>query len=274
MEEIVKTSKTVANANRRLEDHMSRKEIRDVAVYISPISINYLHVRNPWVTAFWSAAFPGLGQIMMCKYLIGYGLIIWEFFLNQAAGINSAILYSMIGEFEKAKHVLNTKLFLIYIPMYVYGIWDSYIRTNLYKKDYFLSLKRGYQVISKNINTFELNKLEKRNPKIAFIWSFFTPGVGYLYINRLLSVFIFVTWFIVIVYFSKLLPAIHSTMVGDFESSKKVLNPQWLLYLPSLYLFSIFDSYVQTVEYNKIFEKEQASYFKKEYQNKDFIMPN
>lgn len=251
----------------------TRNYYREIGAYITPISINYLHVRNPWVSAFWSAAFPGLGQVMMCKYIIGYGLIIWEFFINQKANINLAIVYSMLGDFDKAKDVINTKLFLMYIPMYIYGIWDSFTRTNLYKKDYFLSYKKGYHVISKNINTFELNKLEKHNPLFSLIWSVFTPGMGYLYINRMLSVFIFVLWFVVIVYFSKLLPGIHYTMQGDFNAAKNILNPQWLLYLPSLYIFVIYDSYVQTVEYNKIFEREQSSYFKREYQNKDFIMP-
>jgi hypothetical protein len=251
-----------------------RTEIRNIAAFISPLSINYLHLRNPWVSAFWSAAFPGLGQIMMGKYIIGYGLIIWEFFINQKAGLNLSIVYSMIGEFDQAKHVLNTRWFLLYIPLYIYGIWDSFTRTTLYKKDYFLSYKKGYPVISKNINTFELNKLEKRNPLFSLVWSIFTPGMGYLYINRQLSVFIFFLWFIVIVYFSKLLPAIHYTMVGNFQASKQMLNPQWFLYIPSIYLFVIYDSYVQTVEYNKIFEKEQAFHLKREYQNKDFIMPN
>jgi hypothetical protein len=158
--------------------------------------------------------------------------------------------------------------------LYIYGIWDGFTRTILYKKDYFLSYKKGYPVISKNSNTFELNKLQKRNPLFSLVWSIFTPGMGYLYINRQLSVFIFFLWFIVIVYFSKLLPAIHYTMVGNFQASKQMLNPQWFLYIPSIYLFVIYDSYVQTVEYNKIFEKEQAFHLKREYQNKDFIMPN
>ncbi|MCM2532203.1 hypothetical protein NDK43_07065 [Neobacillus pocheonensis] len=252
----------------------TKTQTRDVAAFISPLSINYLHIRNPWVSAFWSAAFPGFGQIMMCKYIIGYGLISWEFFINQKSGINLAILYSMIGEFDQAKHVINSRWFLLYIPLYIYGIWDSFTRTNLYKKDYILSYKKGYPVISKNINTFELNKLEKRNPFFSMVWSIFTPGMGYLYINRLLSVLVFLLWFIAIVYFSKLLPAIQLTMVGNFQASKQILDPQWLLYIPSIYLFVIYDYYVQTIEYNKIFEKEQAFYFKKEYQNKDFIMPN
>jgi hypothetical protein len=247
---------------------------RHVAGYVSPYAINYLHVKNPWIAVWWSAAFPGLGQIMMCKYLIGYILISWEVIINQLANINSAIFYSMIGEFEKAKDVIEIKWFLIYIPIYIYGMWDSYTRTVLYNTDYMLAYKTGYKVISNNINTVELNKLQKRSPVKAIIWSAFTPGIGYLYINRFLSVIVFTIWFIVISYFSNLMPAIHLTMLGDFKSAIGILDHQWFLYLPSLYLFVIYDSYVQTEEYNKLFNKEQAAFFKQNYQDKNFKMPN
>ncbi|WP_442598742.1 hypothetical protein [Neobacillus sp. D3-1R] len=246
---------------------------RHIAAFVSPYSINYLHLKNPWIPVWWSAAFPGLGQIMMCKYVIGFILICWEIFINQMAQINQAILLSMIGEFEKAKDVINLKWFLVYIPVYIYGMWDSYTKTVVYNKDYLLCYKNGYEIISDNINTLELNKLEKRNPLYAIIWSIFTPGMGYLYINRLLSVIIFFIWFIVIVYYSNLLPSIHFTMLGDFKAAIKAIDPQWFLYLPSLYLFVIYDSYVQTVEYNKVFDKEQTTYFKREYQDPNFRMP-
>lgn len=250
------------------------KNTRNLAAYISPYSINYLHLKNPWIAAWWSAAFPGLGQIMMCKYIVGFILICWEIFINQQAHLNSAIYLSMIGQFEKAKHVLDLRWFLVYIPIYIYGIWDGYVRTVEYESDYILTFKEGYEVISDNINTLELNKLQKKKPALALIWSLFTPGLGYLYINRIVSILIFSVWFIAIGYFSKLYPAIHATMLGDFEGAIHVLDPQWFLYLPSLYLFVIYDSYVQTVEYNKIFDKEQAAYLKRDFQDKRFIMPN
>ncbi|MDP4083663.1 MAG: hypothetical protein Q8934_03510 [Bacillota bacterium] len=74
------------------------KNVRDIAAFISPYSINYLHIKNPWVSAWWSGAFPGLGQIMMCKYIIGFILICWEIFINQHAHLNLAIYLSMVQE--------------------------------------------------------------------------------------------------------------------------------------------------------------------------------
>lgn len=252
----------------------SQQNNRHIAAFISPYSINYMHLKNPWISAWWSAAFPGLGQIMMCKYVVGFILICWEIFINQKSHLNTAIFLSMLGKFDQAKDVLDKRWLLVYIPIYVYGIWDGYKRTVLYESDYLLSYLQGYQVISKHIDTLELNKLQKKNPLLSLIWSFFTPGLGYLYINRIVSIFIFSTWFIVISYYSKLYLAIHHTMLGKFEAAINVLDPQWLLYIPSLYVFVIYDSYVQTVEYNKIFDKEQTTYLKREFQEKTFIMPN
>lgn len=247
---------------------------RHIAAYISPYSINYMHLQNPWIAAWWSAAFPGLGQIMMCKYVFGFILISWEIFINQHSQLNSAIFLSMLGKFEQAKDVLDKRWLLVYVPVYVFGIWDAYSRTVRFESDYILSYKMGYPIISKNLDNLELNKLQKKEPLLALLWSFFTPGLGYLYINRILSMVIFSPLFIVISYYSKLFLSIHYTMMGKFKAAINVLEPQWLLYLPSLYLFVVYDSYVQTVEYNKIFNKEQAAYLKREFQQKSFIMPN
>lgn len=53
--------------------------------------------------------------------------MIWEFFVNVKAHINEAIFYSMIGEFEMAKAVIDTRWFLIYITVYIFTMRDSYI---------------------------------------------------------------------------------------------------------------------------------------------------
>lgn len=45
--------------------------------YVSVIATNMLHMKNPWVTAFWSAVFPGLGSLIFGSYVKGFILIIW-----------------------------------------------------------------------------------------------------------------------------------------------------------------------------------------------------
>ena len=78
---------------------------------------------------------------------------------------------------------------------------------------------------------------------------------------------------IVIVYFSKVLPAIHFTFQGQFDMARAVVNPQWLLNIPSVYLFAIYDAYINTVESNKLFEWELAKFLKRDYQDHAFPMP-
>jgi hypothetical protein len=48
---------------------------------------------------------------------------------------------------------------------------------------------------------------------------------------------------------------------------------KWFIYLPSIYGFAVYDVYVNTVEYNRLFKKEQAAFFKKKYQSPAFKMP-
>ncbi|MBU9723381.1 hypothetical protein [Bacillus alkalicola] len=39
-------------------------------------------MKNPWVPAWWSAAFPGMGHIMLGSYVKGFILFTWEFVIN------------------------------------------------------------------------------------------------------------------------------------------------------------------------------------------------
>lgn len=74
-------------------------------------------------------------------------------------------------------------------------------------------------------------------------------------------------------YFSHLLQATQFTVMGEFEQAKLVLDPEWFIYMPSLLGFAIYDVYVNAVEYNRLFEREQADYLIREYQDIDFQMP-
>ena len=74
-------------------------------------------------------------------------------------------------------------------------------------------------------------------------------------------------------YFSNVLTAIHLTLNGMIEESKLVINPQWLLNIPSLYFFGIYDAYINSVESNKLFEWEQSKFLKHQYQPAIFPMP-
>lgn len=212
---------------------------------------------------------------MLCKYLTAYILMAWEIFINTKSRLNTSIFYSMNGDFKKAAQELDQDWILLYIPVYLFVIWDCYRRTVTYNQEYILAFRENEQntMQSVNISTLELNVLDKRKPHVALLWSLLFPGLGHLYLNRLPSFLFSTVWLLVIVQFGHILPAIHYTFNGDFTAATEVLNPQWILYIPSIYCFFAYDAYLNAVEYNKLYEREQANYLVNNYQDRFFKKP-
>lgn len=245
---------------------------RSVA-YLSLLGTTQLHLRNPFVIAFWSLAFPGMGHLLLSKYLRGFFLFIWEVFINYKAHINLLIVYSFIGDFERAKQVVDIRWMSLYVPTYIFAIWDSYRTTIDLNHAYMLAAREDAEVKPFKIGPMEINYLDKRKPWVSAIWSLLMPGCGQLYIHRLIAAFFIVSWWIFICYNSKILPSLHYAFLGDFAGSKSVLNMHWFLNVPSVLFFAMYDAYVNTVSNNKLFDWEQTKFLKREYQNPNFIFP-
>lgn len=232
-----------------------------------------LHLRNPYVIAGWSLAFPGTGHLLLSKYVRGIVLFLWEVFVNYKAKVNLLILYSFIGDFEKAKHVADLRWLSLYIPTYIFTIWDSYRTTIDLNHAYILASRENAQIKPFKISSTEINYLDKKIPWVSACWSLLVPGGGQLYIHRLITAFFLISWWIAISYCSKLLPAMHYTLLGDFQQAKSILDMQWALNIPSVCFFAMYDAYVNTVENNKLFGWEQANFLKRTYQSSSFILP-
>jgi hypothetical protein len=245
---------------------------RSVA-YLSILGTTQLHLRNPFVIAAWSVLFPGMGHLLLSKYLRGFLLFLWEVFINYKAHINLLILYSFTGDFEKAKSVVDLQWMTLYVPTYIFAIWDSYRTTVDMNHAYVLASREDAQIKPFKLGSMEVNYLDKRNPWVSAVWSLLVPGSGQLYIHRLVTAVFVIVWWIIICYNSKLLPAFHYTFLGNFKQAKSVLDMQWFLNVPSVYFFAIYDAYINTVENNKLFDLEQSKYLKRQYENSNFIMP-
>ncbi|MEB1808887.1 MAG: hypothetical protein LPK26_16635 [Bacillaceae bacterium] len=240
---------------------------------VTPYNYNIVEIRNPTVIMWWSAAMPGFGHVMLCKYLKGFILIIWEFAVNVNANINTAIVYTFTGRFDEAIQVVDTKWVLLYMPVYAYAIWDSRRATIDLNKFAVLADQSSNSIAEINsiaIAAIENNYLDKRKPWLAVFWSMVTPGLGHLYINRLPSGFYLLTWFLVAIWFSNFLPAIHLTFIGEFQQATSILHPQWVLFLPSMYGYAAYSAYAQCESYNKLMEKQQSYFLEEEYQNSSF----
>jgi hypothetical protein len=241
--------------------------------YLSLLGTTQLHLRNPFVVAAWSAAFPGMGHLLLGKYLRGFLLFIWEVYVNYMAHINLLILYSFIGDFERAKAAVDIRWMSLYIPTYIFAIWDSYRTTIDLNHAHMLAAREDAEIKPFKIGALEINYLDKRSPWMSATWSLLVPGAGQLYIHRIFVALFAVVWWIVICYFSKLLPCFHYTFLGDFQRAKSVLDMHWFLNIPSVYFFVMYDAYINTVENNKLYDWEQAKFLKRDYQNSSFTMP-
>lgn len=253
-----------------MNNYNNNNTARRYMAHISVLGTTQIHLRNPYITGWWSAAFPGFGHLLLSKYIRGFLLFIWELIVNVNANINLGILYSFQGDIDAVVQVLDTKWLLVYIPVYFFGIWDSYRTTVDMNKIYVLAEGEEHRFNSFSINPLEINYLDKRIPLFAALWSMFAPGLGQLYIHRVLTAFIGVGATIVLFYLSNFLEAVTLLIVGEVQQATTVLEPEWLLFLPSIYGFSIYDAYINTVENNKLFEKEQRRFLKDNYQNPDF----
>ncbi|WP_309122578.1 hypothetical protein [Paenibacillus sp.] len=237
--------------------------------YIANVNLmgtTQLHLRNPYTIACWSLAFPGFGHLLLNKYLRGFALVLWELFINQKIHLNLAMVHSFNGNFQAAKEVLEPKYMAMYIPVYLFAVWDSYRSTIDVNKQFIIARGENKPLSTFSISPLGLNYLDKRKPWISAAWAVTIPSLGQLYQHQILSAAFFLTATIVLMENSNLLLAIHYLILGDLEHSNAVLNAQWLMYLPSFYFYSIYESYTSAVENNKLFDREMRTYLVQHFQ--------
>lgn len=225
-----------------------------------------IHARNPYTIAAWSLAFPGFGHFLLNKYLRGYALVVWEMLINQKIQLNLAMVYSFNGHFEAAKQVLDPRYMALYIPVYLFAIWDSYRTTVDMNKIHLLAKRENGPINVFSIGAFEVNYLDKRKPWLAMLWSAGIPSVGQLYLHRVVLALFILVYTVVIVHFSNFILAVHYLILGELQMSTAALNPQWVMYLPSLYCFSLYDAYTNSVENNKLFDDDLKQHLLQRYQ--------
>ncbi|MCA0987478.1 hypothetical protein [Guptibacillus algicola] len=255
-----------------MDNYSNDNTARRYRAFVSIWGTTQLHLRNPYVIAWWSVAFPGFGHLLLSKYLRGFVLFAWEVVVNMNAHVNTAMIYSFQGEIQLAKEALDTRWLLIYIPVYIFAIWDSYRTTVDLNKVYLLADMEDHRMNTFSLGAFEINYLDKRNPVMAALWSLLMPGLGQMYLHRIVTAFFIIVWCVTFFYFSHVLEAISLLFLGDIKEATNVLKPDWLLMIPSLYGFAIYDAYVNTVENNKLYKKVQRGYLIQTYQSQGFVV--
>lgn len=74
----------------------------------------------------WNIAFPGFSQLLCGQYVKGLLFVLLEFLINSKSHFNSGIMYSFLGEMEKAYSVLNFQWLMFYPCVYMFALWDAY----------------------------------------------------------------------------------------------------------------------------------------------------
>ncbi|MED1203986.1 hypothetical protein [Heyndrickxia acidicola] len=253
-----------------MDNYTNDNTARRYQAHVSILGTTQVHLRNPYIIAWWSAAFPGFGHLLLSKYLRGFVLFIWEVLVNLKAHLNVAMIYSFQGKIDLAKEVLDTRWLLIYIPVYIFGIWDSYRTTIDMNQVYILAKHENHRFNSFSMGALEINYMDKRYPILAIFWSLTVPGLGQLYLHRIVTAFFSLTWTVVFYYYSHGLQAISLLFLGKIQEATNVINMEWFLFFPSIYGFAVYDSYMNTVENNNLFNMEQRVFLTEQYQSTAF----
>ncbi|WP_057767871.1 hypothetical protein [Cytobacillus praedii] len=228
---------------------------------ISVFGINSVYPRTPWIVAWWSAAFPGFGHMFVGKYLHGFILIIWELVVNEKSNLNMGIALSFLGRFEEAKTQLNQDWCLLYIAVYVYCIWDSYRCAVEINKSHVLAEVEDAPIAPSDVSFFDVVILDKKNPWVGMAWSAFTPGLGQLYGGSTIVGTFILAWWIFVCYKAVAVRAWLHSFLGEFSSTAMV-DWQWFLFLPSMYVFAIYQAYTSVNESNILFDIEQIRFLR------------
>ncbi|MFC0215464.1 hypothetical protein ACFFK0_24020 [Paenibacillus chartarius] len=232
---------------------------------LSVFGIIQLHPRNPLMVAWWSAVFPGFGHYLLQKFSRGTLLTLSEVIINTLAHINEAMVLSFCGRFEEAKSILEPNWMFGYLAVYLLSIGDCYRSTLTMNKLYDLADREQSRLPSVHLYGSEVQYVEQKNPVTAMIYSTLFPGMGQLYNHRIFLAFYAMFWWWFYASNSRAYEALLYLVLGNLSYSTTLLNPHWLLFMPSVMGGAVYHAFVRAVEHNKLFRDEQRQFLTDRY---------
>jgi len=129
-----------------------REDVEVKVFNIGQLEINYLDKRTPWNSAMWSALMPGLGQVLIHRIPGALFIIIASIAIAQQAKLLPAIHYTLLGQIDYAKSIINPQWFMNIPSIYFFSIYDAYencVSSNkLFDWEQARFLKKNYQSIN------------------------------------------------------------------------------------------------------------------------------
>jgi hypothetical protein len=232
---------------------------------LNQYGVTSLHLRNPLIVAWWSAAFPGFGHFLLNQYLRGTFLTLSEVIFNSLSHLNEAMVYSFCGKFAQAKADLEPRWILGYILVFFIAIWDSYRSAIYQNKICYIARLENAPLPVFRLYRSEVQYIQRKNPWVGVGFSFVFPGFGQLYSHRIGLGFYAITWWWIYITLSHLNESIIYLINGRMEESVLILHPHWLLFMPSVIGGSMYHAYVITREHNLLYCLEQRQYLRNRY---------
>jgi hypothetical protein len=243
--------------------------------HLSQYGVTYLNRKNPWMVAWWSAAFPGFGHFLLNQYIRACLLTLWEVLINSLAHLNQAIVYTFCGDFNAAREILNPNWVYAYLLIYLFAIWDSYRSTVEGNKLCRLAELENAPLTAFTIRPLGVQYIERKSPIYGALASLAFPGLGQLYNHRFGLAFYGIFWFCFYIGMSHVHHATILLVGGQFEKSTALLHPHWLLFMPSIAGGAVYHSYETAIVHNRLFRIEQRQFLTERYKHVDWnrILP-
>ncbi|WP_116191566.1 hypothetical protein [Paenibacillus taihuensis] len=241
------------------------RPVRRQQALLSFDGLTFQRWQDPRIIVWWSISFPGFGHFLLHQFIRGFILSAWEVGINTAAHINEAMVYSLSGRFELAASVLEKKWVFAYAIVYLFAIWDSYVKAVDANKQYHLAKLEGAKFASSVMKPLYITALGQKRPVAAMLCSMFFPGLGQLYNNRICLGFYGVFWWFVYLTMSHSHESVLLLILGRISEAKEVLNPQWLLFMPSVIGGAMYDAYMTAGDHNRLFRLEQKQFLEERY---------
>ncbi|UJF32906.1 DUF5683 domain-containing protein [Paenibacillus hexagrammi] len=238
-----------------------RRQLASVRRY----DIIYLNKQNPVTVAWWSASFPGFGHLLLFKNTTGVILTLSEVIINTLAHINEAMVYTFCGKFEMATQAIRPLWMYGYLIIYFFAIWDSYRCCVEANKLYDLAEREQVKLSPLLMKSTGIQNLEKKRPLTAALCSLAFPGLGQIYNQHIwLGIYGLIWWWIYIS-FSHSYEGFLAMLNGHNDEVSAILQPQWLMFMPSVIGGAIYHSFYSARAQNRLFRLEQRSFLSKNY---------
>ncbi|ABR48151.1 membrane protein [Alkaliphilus metalliredigens QYMF] len=117
--------------------------------------------------------------------------------------------------------------------------------------------KEDVRLVRMYMDVLGINYLHRSNPWTAAWWSAALPGFGHLYLGSLLKGFLFLSAEIYINIRARINLSIFYTFIGDFEKANNVFSIRWGLFYMAVWVFSIYDSYMLSIQLNQLCDLEE-----------------